>query len=156
MHNGKPFVQVSKGYRVFLDVGMLEGGDRFKAIISQGIVGCEVFIALISPSYAHPKMSPWTLKEFSLAEDEGKTIIPIFHSGTYPPTELRLSLAGINYLPKLSGKPLKESNFDSCMDELCAALVKQLRPGQQGAKNQVRIPPFGLVRVLSIVWLGPC
>ena len=53
------------------------GGDRFKAIISQGIEGCEAFIALISDTYAHAKQSPWTLKEFNYAEDIDKAIIPV-------------------------------------------------------------------------------
>ena len=42
----------------------------------------------------------------------------VFHSGVYPPREIKMSLSGYNYIPKSSGKPLSQSNFEPCMEEL--------------------------------------
>ena len=35
-------------------------------------------------------------------QDEKKSIVPVWHSGDFPPLKLKLSLTGVNYVPKVT------------------------------------------------------
>ena len=106
----------------------LQGGDRWMEVIQAAVLGCTVFVAMCSREYA-TDASPWTTREFLLADENGKHIVPLWHSGTYPPPKLALSLGGVNYVPKASGLPHEASGGggggrEADLRELLAAIQK--------------------------------
>ena len=48
-----------------------------------------MFVAIISVNYP---TSFWCENELRLAMEQGKLVIPIYHSGTYPPENLEMRL----------------------------------------------------------------
>ena len=67
----------------------------------------------------------FTKLEFTLANEEDKIIIPVFHSGKYPPPSLKLLLAGRNYVPKSGAvKGDQPATIQQVVSELATALQK--------------------------------
>lgn len=133
------------GYSVFLDVAHLEGGDEWDLIIQAAVADCEGFIPLVSPTYGDRAESRWTYREYVMADQMQKSIIPVFHSGDYPPKSLRMRMATVNYVPaKGSVRKLSLCSgaaFDSAMKELLAGLRKKgVLPRQQpGATGNQKV-----------------
>ena len=96
------------GHRVFVyDKAQraVDGGDGWRGAIQAGLLGCSVFVAMCSSGYAASE-SAWTTREFFLADEKKKYIVPLHHSGVYPPPKLAIMLTGVPYFPKVYVIPL--------------------------------------------------
>jgi hypothetical protein len=65
------------GFTVYLDESQLKGGDAWAEGISDAVVACAAFIAVISPTYGKRYANgavAWTLKELTMAETLGKPV----------------------------------------------------------------------------------
>ncbi|GFR39834.1 hypothetical protein Agub_g328, partial [Astrephomene gubernaculifera] len=133
----KSYLQ-SKGYTVFVGENKLQGGQLWGQEIQAAVINCEVFIALCSPSYGS---SPWTFREFQLADNKEKCILPIWHSGPYPPPALEIFLSGVQRVPQ-GDNPLVDSDFEACMQEVLTCLKRMgSEPSQQRRPQQQPNPP---------------
>lgn len=75
-------------FAVFIGESGIDGGTKWAEGIQKAVLGCEIFIPVCSPGYG---ASVWTERELALADNKGKTILPFWHSGEYPPTKVRNS-----------------------------------------------------------------
>lgn len=76
-----------------------------------------------------------------MAEQLGKIIIPVWHSGAYPPADIRILIPGLNYVSS-GGKPLVSGRFDVAMAQLlCALCAKGLCPASLDTSPVARVGP---------------
>ena len=125
-----------------------QGGDQFPDIIQGAVLNCKAFVAICSTSYGSTK---YTKMEFTLAHSEGKTIIPVYHSGAWPPPALKLFLAGVNYVPKGScatgpKAPSVGEVAKQVVDAMLAAKAKEELAKELEEKAKVNSSSFSPVR----------
>jgi len=90
----------ARGFSVFQTLGLL-GGEAWPDAIQAGVRNSRAVVALCSPGYGG---TTWTKRELVLADSLGKTLIPVWHSGAYPPAEAEIYLTGTQYLPQIQGE----------------------------------------------------
>ncbi|PNH03306.1 Ankyrin-3 [Tetrabaena socialis] len=105
----------------------------------EAVPGCQVFVALCSPHYGSTEL---TSRECQLAGSRGKAILPLWHSGPYPPPPLQAVLSGLQRLPADS-TPLVEADFEATMREVVARFRSGgcLAGGQQQQPASAAAPP---------------
>ena len=74
-------------------------------VITAAVRKCRALVPLISSSYAVQEgPGPcFTRLEFTMAYQRGKPIVPVRHSGAWPPEALELMLTEMNYVPAKVG-----------------------------------------------------
>ena len=127
---------------------LLQGGDQFPDIIQDAVRNCTAFVAICSTSYGS---TPFTKMEYTLAYNKGKTIIPVYHSGTWPPSALELFLSGVNYVPKGScatgpKAPSVGEVAKQVVDAMLAAKAKEELAKELEEKAKVNSSSFSPVR----------
>jgi hypothetical protein len=85
-----------RGFSVFVGELAIEGGASWRSTIQAGVEGCTAFVVLCSPTYGDTK---WTKRELHLADDLDKLILPVWHSGPYPPKAARMVLGDTQRVP---------------------------------------------------------
>lgn len=91
---------VAAGYSVFLDVDNLQGGTDWLGDITAAVQSSTAIVPIVSSTYGDREKSPFTYKEYVLAESCKKVIVPVFHSGTFPPQALALHMLTMQYVPR--------------------------------------------------------
>ncbi|KAL6756858.1 TIR domain-containing protein [Haematococcus lacustris] len=124
----------AQGYSVFVDESDIEGGASWVQAIDMAITDCQVFIPVCSETYGDTK---WTVRELHAADEAKKKILPLWHSGNYPPKEVKLYLNNLQRLPR-GDQPLEQANFQSLVSDLVAAIKKAgcLPRNPPGPSNQ--------------------
>jgi hypothetical protein len=97
------------GYDVWWDLTDLRGGDDWPRVIPSAIESSAFFLVVLSPNSA---VSDWVEKEYTLALDLRKKIIPIM----YQRSSIPFSLNTINYVNFTSGE--YADNFKSLLNAL--------------------------------------
>jgi len=101
----------------------LKGGADFPEEIGKSIKSCDVFIAVLSPSYGTRK---WCKRELNMADQYEKVIIPILHSGPYPPKEegLHLTISQLQFVDfrKVGENPTSDVLIQEAVNTLKTAL----------------------------------
>ncbi|KAJ9512020.1 hypothetical protein QJQ45_004576 [Haematococcus lacustris] len=108
------------GYSVFVGESDIEGGASWVQTIQVAITDCQVFIPICSKTYGDTK---WTLRELHEADEANKEILPLWHSGDYPPKKVSLYLRSVQRLPR-GNQPLVQADFQSLVSDLVAAIKK--------------------------------
>ncbi|GFH12285.1 TIR domain-containing protein [Haematococcus lacustris] len=98
------------------------------------ITDCQVFIPVCSKTYGDTK---WTLRELHAADKANKEILPLWHSGDYPPKPVSMYLDHVQRLPR-GNQPLVQANFQSLVSDLVEAVKKAgcLPRNPPGPSNQ--------------------
>jgi hypothetical protein len=126
-----------RGYSVFVGEAAIQGGASWPTTIQQGVETCQAFVILCSPTYGDPVVSPWTKRELELADNLKKPLIPVFHSGTYPPPTVSIYLGGLQRIPGgnfREGYVAAKISHDKVVEELAAALARAgVLPGRARA-----------------------
>ncbi|KAL6749461.1 hypothetical protein V8C86DRAFT_997394 [Haematococcus lacustris] len=122
------------GYSVFVGESDIEGGASWVQTIQVAITDCQVFIPVCSKTYGDTK---WTLRELHAADEANKEILPLWHSGDYPPSKVRLYLGNLQRLPR-GNQPLVQADLQSLVSHLVAAIKKAgcLPRNPPGPSNQ--------------------
>ncbi|KAJ9516565.1 hypothetical protein QJQ45_015258 [Haematococcus lacustris] len=116
----------AQGFSVFVGESDIEGGDSWTQAIQQAIDGCAVFIPVCSAQFG---TNPgWTYREVLYALNELKAIIPVWHSSTYPPPDLKMMMLSFQRVPR-GALPLVECDFDEVVTELVSCIRKKLALG---------------------------
>ncbi|MEW5960255.1 MAG: toll/interleukin-1 receptor domain-containing protein [Chloroflexota bacterium] len=79
----------------WFDQSSIEAGDQWRESIVNGIIGCQVFLLIISPDSA---ASNNVRREIDLADHHKKQILPVLWRSTEFPPSIQYQLAGIQYL----------------------------------------------------------
>ena len=62
---------------------------------------CKAFVVLVSKTYGDPQLSSHTQKEYLAAKDAGLPILPVYHSGRFPPPGLQDAMGPfMQYVPQ--------------------------------------------------------
>jgi hypothetical protein len=85
------------GYSVFVGENALTAGQEWTREIQAAVKECQVFVALCSPDYGNTK---WTLREIQMADNNGKMLLPVWHSGAFPPAAVEIFLSGTQRVPE--------------------------------------------------------
>ena len=94
--------------------------QRWAIELQKAVQRCDAFIPLCSVNYGSTE---WTYREYQLADQKLKKIMPVWHSGPFPPPALEIFLSGLQRVPR--GRPMVESDFSKVIHELLVSL-KQL------------------------------
>lgn len=108
-----------RGLSVWFDKQSLEGGSQWRESIVNGIMGCKVFVLVLSPNSV---ASDNVRKEVDLAEHHKKKILPLMWLDTSLPPSFQYQLAGTQYV-SFRGEQ-SEQNFNKV-----AGIVNKLLGG---------------------------
>jgi hypothetical protein len=117
----------ARGFTVFASMNTLMGGFAWPASIQYQVRECRAFVVVASPSYG---ASLWTRRELVLADAVAKPIIPIWHSGPWPPPAAAIYLAETQQIPRdsrtteLGGYADVGTPLELVVDELVRALME--------------------------------
>ncbi|GFH29087.1 ankyrin-1 [Haematococcus lacustris] len=103
----------AQGFSVFVGESDIEGGDSWTQAIQRAIDGCAIFIPVCSATFG---AGGWTYKEVLYALSEHKAMIPVWHSSTYPPPDLKMMIQSFQRVPR-GALPLTECDFDEVVTE---------------------------------------
>jgi hypothetical protein len=120
------------GYDVWWDLTDLRGGDDWPRVIPAAIESSAFFLVVLSPNSA---VSDWVEKEYTLALDLRKKIIPIM----YKRSSIPFSLNTINYVNFASGE--YADNFKNLLNAL----------GYTGEPPVIKSPALGRYTVPIII-----
>eukprot|EP00798_Chlamydomonas_sp_ICE-L_P024784 gene24784-10426_t len=108
-----------RGYQVFSqELGLSLGGSKGQGACEAAISACQIVVVLVTQDLGKTGRN---MKELRSAVTSGKTVIPIWHSGTeYPPP----GTADLLKAPKLpaTSKPFVESSHEETLEELVMRL----------------------------------
>ncbi len=125
----------ARGYSVFVGEGAIQGADDWPTTIQHGVEASAAFVVLCSPSYGDAVASPWTRRELVMAGNLQKKLLPVHHSGPYPPQAVAIYLSGVQRIP---GGELPHGYADSAFthDDVAAQLAQALlREGIKPSSN---------------------
>lgn len=110
----------AQGYSCFVGEKQLEGGDEWATTIAHAVKNCKAMLIISSPTYGQTK---WTFRELQMADNNQKKLIPIYHSGEFPPNEkVEVFLSGLQYIDFSEKSTV---GFDEKVSELVVKLRKQ-------------------------------
>ena len=113
------------GFSVFVGETSIQGGDTWPITIQEGVRHCKAFVALCSPTYGDRALSPWTLDELTMAKNNRKPLIPVWHSGAFPPPSVEIMLGALNRIPSgnlVDGYAAAGISHDCVAKQVAAAL----------------------------------
>jgi hypothetical protein len=109
-----------QGISAWFDQTSIEIGDQWRETIVNGIMGCKIFLVVLSPDSAASKN---VRKEIDLAERNTKKIVPLIWRGdgdeVIPPA-IAYQLAGINYFN------FKETASEENLNKIVNVIAKLL------------------------------
>ena len=117
----------ARGYSAFVGEAAIQGAASWPATIQRGVEDCKAFVILCSPTYGDAVRSPWTERELVLADALKKPLIPIWHSGPYPPQPVAIYLTKLQRIPAgnfSDGYAAAGISHERVTDELVAALAR--------------------------------
>ena len=117
----------ARGYSVFVGEAAIEGGSSWPSTIQKGVEDCRAFVVLCSASYGDAAASPWTKRELELADNLKKPLVPVWHSGPYPPRAVAIYLGGTQRIPTgdfREGYAKAKISHEKVAEELAAALAR--------------------------------
>lgn len=118
---------LASGISAWFDQTSIEVGDQWRETIVNGIMGCKIFVVVLSPESATSKN---VRKEIDLAERNGKKIVPLIWRGdsdTVIPPAIAYQLAGINYFN------FREQASEENLGKI-AGVIKKLLGGESMAQ----------------------
>jgi hypothetical protein len=113
----------ARGYSVFVGEGAIEGGDFWPVTIQNGVRHCKAFVVLCSPTYGDRAVSPWTFDELTMAKNNRKPLLPVWHSGYYPPPSVEIMLGGLQRIPG-GDRDMRAVPMERVVTELARALQR--------------------------------
>ena len=117
----------SRGYTVFVGEAAIQGGSSWPTTIQKGVEDCKAFVVLCSATYGDAAVSPWTKRELELADNLKKPLLPVWHSGPYPPKPVAIYLGGLQRFPRgniRDGYVKARISHESVAEELMDALQR--------------------------------
>ena len=119
-----------RGFSVFVGESTIEGGSSWPVTIQRGVEQCSALVVLCSPTYGDPLPNgreSWTMREIVHADNLSKPLLPVWHSGPYPPNSVAIYLGSRQRIPTgdyLNGYVQAGISHTCVAEELSAALVK--------------------------------
>jgi hypothetical protein len=117
----------ARGFTVFVGETSMDAGTSWAQTIQRAVRDCAVFVPVCSATYGSPLKSRWTLRELELADARNKHIVPVWHSGAYPPEDVEIYLGGKQRVPSGVNGDVRGMRLEDVVDELMADFAK-LKP----------------------------
>jgi hypothetical protein len=114
----------ARGYRVFVGEAAIQGGEEWPRTIAAGVRDCAAFVVMCSPTYGD---TVWTERELVMADNLHKPLIPVWHSGAYPPKAVEIYLGGKQRIPGgnfKDGYVKAKISHATVAEEVAAALTR--------------------------------
>jgi hypothetical protein len=122
---------------VFVGEAAIQGGEEWPETIAAGGRDCAALVVLCSPTYGD---TVWTKRELVMADNLRKPLIPVWHSGPYPPKAVEIYLGGKQRIPGgtfLNGYAAAKVTHAAVAEELVAALARAgVKPRRGGGVQQ--------------------
>lgn len=114
------------GYSVFVAEGNIQVGDNWTNAITHALRNCEAVVVMCSETYGDDELSPWTGCELAMAANAKKLLLPVWHSGPYPPQAAELVLSNKHRVP-IGNTGYVEANIshERIAKDLAFALMKK-------------------------------
>jgi len=96
---------------------------RWPITIQDGVRHCKAFVVLCSPTYGDRSLLPWTFDELTMAKNNRKPLIPVWHSGNYPPPAVEIMLGGLQRIPA-GNVDMRSVSLEHVVNDLAAALQR--------------------------------
>lgn len=109
------------GYEIFVGEEYIQGSMGWMDEIAKAMKRANAIIFLCSNDYCN---TIWTKKEVAYAMEKRMKVVPIWHSGVYPPEPVEFVMAGIQRVP-LGRKNMLEVDPDVFLRQLVKALFIQ-------------------------------
>ncbi len=123
----------ARGFSVFVGEAAIQGGEEWPETIAAVVRNCSAFVVLCSPTYGD---TVWTKRELVMADNLRKPLIPVWHSGPYPPKAVEIFLGGKQRIPGgnfNNGYVAAKIAHSAVAEELIAALLRAgIVPGAPG------------------------
>ena len=119
-----------RGLNVWVDSQALQGGDAWRAEISQAIADCEAFLVILSQNCVESRN---VVKELDIAESENRHIIPLMFEKCDIPREMKYQLIDLQWID------FSEDGFDAGLERLIGTLQGGRK--RQGAPRPARQDP---------------
>ena len=130
-----------RGYTVFVGESDIVVGNQWPTVIQAAVEGCRAFIPLCSKTYGDLKKSKWSFRELVLADNLDKPLLPVWHSGQYPPHDVMIYLTGSQRAPA-GEHGMSITGLEVVVEQLIAALqLINITPSGQGASGGFNLPP---------------
>lgn len=139
----------NRGYQIWVDRADIAGGDAWRASISDSIRACKAFLLVLSPRSV---LSQHVATELELADQHGRTIIPILYQQPSIPPRIDFLLGGVQHID-LAYTPYNQAldQLDRTLGNLPSVPTSKLRIGASdlGRAIRPRLPRVGGVSVGS-------
>jgi len=117
----------ARGFRVYCSAVTHEGGLLWPDMVQSGVRNSSALVAVCSAQYG---ASIWTKRELYLADHLCKPIVPLWHSGEWPPPAAAIYMQSLQFVPREGGvhpagslEAFGGASLDAVVDELTAALA---------------------------------
>jgi hypothetical protein len=147
-----------RGYRVFLDVENLGGGQWMKELEDR-ILQCPDFVPVVTPEYVKRLVVPTTVihKEVATALSAGKQVVPLIVAKLTGDSPFPAKLpAAVSALPAMNGIKYVHEYAEEGIARLCTFLKSNpvRGPERLGAWDAPAIVVVGVVGLLLGTWQG--
>ena len=95
----------ARGFSVFVTEQDLTAGEQWATNLAAAIRGAAAVVAVCSPTYG---ATTWTQREVQMADNLRKPIIPLWHSGEYPPRGVEIFFSGTQRVPRGAAREQRE------------------------------------------------
>ena len=108
--------------------------QRRSCVQAKAVKGCKAMLIVSSPTYG---MTKWTFRELQMADNNAKKLIPIYHSGNFPPNDkVEVFLGGTQYIDFSSGH---ERTFDVSPAMVCPSHLATRSPDADRCCRQEKV-----------------
>jgi hypothetical protein len=121
----------ARGFTVFVsEGGGIRAGDDWPNEIQRRVRECAALVVLCSATYGDAKVSRWTHLELNLAHNLGKLLLPVWHSGPFPPPGVEIQLTTKQRVPIAAsasggGYTAEGISHEAVAAELAEALLRK-------------------------------
>jgi len=117
------------GFTVFVCEHEIQVGDEWISFVDNATARCHAFVPICSTTYGDKSASYYCYQEMTYANDrrlktEKPLILPVFHSGCYPPKGLGLLLHNVQHVPA-GGRSVVELRAAGEADNTAATLISK-------------------------------
>jgi hypothetical protein len=128
-----------RGAQVWIDREDIHAGTKWQESIAQGVRACKAFLLVVSPESLK---SEWANREFRLAVDSNRPVIPLLYRKARIPRELAAPLESYQYID------FRQGSYGENLADLVASLAalgvelhaaQELNPEELARRNRERL-----------------
>ena len=121
----------ARDFTVFVsEGGGIRAGDDWTDEIQRRVRECAAMVVLCSTTYGDKAVSSWTHAELNMANNLSKPLLPVWHSGPFPPRGVEIQLTTKQRVPIAAsasggGYVAEGISHEAVAEELAEALLRK-------------------------------